>query len=91
MSEYPPESFELADRIRDMKVEEVRHEVQGYRLQRQARGGRPGSVRLYSAALAAMGQRLARVGARLQERYGADISTPAAAGAGSPTHAPGIK
>ncbi len=75
-------TFLLGDRIMDMKVAEAQREVQGYHVQRRARADRAGGARFYRTALSQMGQRLVAWGARLQERYGDENSSPKPAGAG---------
>lgn len=76
MSEYPPGSFELADRIVDLKVAEAHRDAQEQRLRRQAGAGRAHKHRFYCAALARLGVYLSAWGMRLQEHYSADDSTP---------------
>lgn len=81
MSEFPPGSLEFAERIMDAKVQEARHEAEAQRLRQQAGIARARSEHFYGASLARLGQRLSAWGARLQERYAADGSTP------TPSHA----
>lgn len=79
MSEFPPGSFEFADRIMNIKVEDARREVQA---NRQAAALQAGSPPFYCATLARLGHHLAAWGARLQERYSTEDSAPTPARAG---------
>lgn len=78
---YPPGSFEFAERIMHAKVQEAQREAEAQRLQRQAGAVRARRDHFYCVALAQLGQRLSAWGERLQERYGAEGSTP------TPSHA----
>lgn len=74
MSEYAPGTFQFAEQIVDMSVQDARRQVRAARLGRQARAGSEKGRRFYSGALAALGYRLTTWGEGLQERYGAEGS-----------------
>lgn len=74
--------FLFGDQIMDMNVAEAQREVQGYRLQRRARGMRARGSRVGCVALAKLGQRLVAWGSRLQERYDVESSSPTPAHSG---------
>ena len=76
MSEFPPGTFEFADRMMDMNVASARREAQGRRL---AAAARSHSQRFYCALLASLGQHLMAWGVNLYERYSTEGSTPTAA------------
>lgn len=78
MSEYSPGTFQFAERIMDLSVQEAHRGAEAQRLQRQAKAGREGSLRLYSGAMAWLGHRLSTWGERLQERYSPEGSAPVA-------------
>ncbi len=75
MSEYSSGSFQFAERIMNLKVEEALREANARNLQRQARAGRSASQPFYSGALAWLGHRMANWGEHLLERYSAEGST----------------
>ena len=81
MSEFPPGSFEFGERIMHAKVQEAQREAEAQRLRQQAGVSGARSEHFYGAALARLGQCLSAWGARLQERYAVDGSTP------TPSHA----
>ena len=82
MSEFPPGSFEFAERIMHAKVQEAQREAEVQRLQRQAGVARARGDHFYGVGLGWLGQCLSAWGARLQERYAADGSTPRPSHAG---------
>jgi hypothetical protein len=74
MSEYSPGTFQFAERIMDMSVQDAHRQARAGRLGRQARAGREKGYRFYSGVLASLGCRLATWGESLQERYGVEGS-----------------
>ena len=76
MSEYAPGSFQFAERIMDMNVEERRRGTESRRILGRSRTGRRAGHRFYFSALAKLGNRLSAWGERLEERYGTDGSAP---------------
>ena len=76
MSEYPPGTFQFAERTMDLSVQEALRGARSRRLQREASTGRESSPRFYFGALVWLGQHLATWGERLQERYNAEESVP---------------
>ena len=74
MSGFPPGTFEFADRIAVLNVEEAHRDARARRLQRQISSGRRGSRALLGDALAWLGQRLTSWGEQLQQRYGTERS-----------------
>jgi hypothetical protein len=74
MSEYTPGTFQFAEQLMDMSVQDAHREVRLSRLGRKARAGGEKGRRFYSSALAALGYRLSTWGEGLQDRYGAEGS-----------------
>ena len=83
MSEYTPGTFQFAERIMDMSVQDTHRQVQADRLGRRARARRGRSYRFYSSALASLGCRLTTWGEVLQERHGTDDTASISQSAGA--------
>jgi hypothetical protein len=69
MSGYAPGTFQFAERIMDLKVEQAHHDASLRRLQRQVTAGQQGSLPFYCVVLARLGRHLTSWGERLQARY----------------------
>jgi hypothetical protein len=82
MSEFPPGSFDLTERIMHQTVAEAHREAHAHGLQRQAAVARGAGHRLCCAILVQVGQRLVAWGAHLQERYSTNGTRPTPARAG---------
>jgi uncharacterized coiled-coil protein SlyX len=76
MSEFPPGTFQFAERIMDLNVERAHRDTRIHRLRRQITAGQEGNQAFYHEVLAWLGQRLTRWGERLQERYSTEGSAP---------------
>jgi hypothetical protein len=75
MSEYSPGTFQFAERIMDMNVQQAHRAARAEGLCRQARAGALSNRPVYCTALAWLGQRLAGWGKSLHERYGSEGPT----------------
>lgn len=83
MSEYSPGTFQFAEQIMDMSVQDAHHQARANRLGRRARAGRHKRHHFYSGALASLGCRLTTWGEVLQERHGADGTASVSQSAGA--------
>ena len=69
MSEYPSGTFQFAERIMELNVEQAHRVRESIRLQRQVAAGQRSGQAWYRRALAWLGGHLISWGQRLQERY----------------------
>jgi hypothetical protein len=76
MCEYPPGTFQFAERTMDMSVEAAHRGAKACRLRREACARQESSPSFFCRALAWLGRCLATWGERLQERYGPEESVP---------------
>ena len=83
MSEYTPGTFQFAEQIMDMSVQDAYRQVRADRLGRRARAGRERCHRFYSGALASLGCRLTTWGEVLQERHGTEATPSVSQSAGA--------